>query len=437
MDVNSRQRPSQSHLNRGAHPLSRGLLFRKEERGPVSWYFVATLLLVLAYGLIVMFSASYPTGYYRKGDLFYYILPQLKVAVFGVIVMFGISFINYRWLRNWVWALYAVVIVLLVAALLTPMKEGFEFHRWIYVGGASFQPSELAKFCTMLTTAYLIDRYRNNKGLTAALLSFLKPLRKEPGLLNALGRVFDPLLYGVVIPALPMIPMLVLIWKEPHKSCTILLCAIFFTMLLCAGRGLGWAVGAGFAAGAGFLMLLVRNPDYAQERLAGWSLWAKFTGQEVEITSQTKQSLYAIASGGMFGVGIGNSRQKHLWLPEASNDFVFAILCEELGFVGAALCMILFAVLIVQGIVISLNAPDLFGTMLGIGITSQIAWQVAFNIAVVTNTIPNTGISLPFFSSGGTSLMILLAEMGVMLSISRAGNAKIQAQRKAKQEALA
>ena len=134
---------------------------------------------------------------------------------------------------------------------------------------------------------------------------------------------------------------------------------------------------------------------------------------------QTQQSLYSIASGGLTGLGIGNSRQKHLWLPEASNDFIFSVLCEELGFIGAVICMGLFAALIIQGVIIALNSPDYFGTMLGIGIMSQIAWQAMIHIAVVTNVAPNTGISLPFFSSGGTSLMMLLGEMGIVLSVSR------------------
>ncbi len=147
---------------------------------------------------------------------------------------------------------------------------------------------------------------------------------------------------------------------------------------------------------AGIVRCCLNN--YVQQRLGAWN------GDEGDILYQTQQSLYSIASGGLTGLGIGNSRQKHLWLPEASNDFIFSVLCEELGFIGAVICMGLFAALIIQGVIIALNSPDYFGTMLGIGIMSQIAWQTMIHIAVVTNVAPNTGISLPFFSSGGTEL---------------------------------
>ncbi|MDD4851380.1 MAG: putative peptidoglycan glycosyltransferase FtsW [Gemmiger sp.] len=394
-------------LYANAQPLSRGLFFRKAERGPVSWYFVATILIILAYGLVMMFSASYPTGYYRyNGDSYYFIRQQLIFAGFGVVAMAIGASINYRWVRRWTWAIYAVTILLLIGALFTTTQTS-EFHRWVNLFGVQFQPSEIAKFSMILSTAMLVDRYRNQR---------------------------NTLKFGFLYPMAPVAPLLVLLAMEPHWSGMILMMMIFFTMLLCVGCALRWLVPIMLAAGAGVAFLLVSQNNYVQTRLEGWTL---FSGDTSGMTYQTRQSMYSIASGGLLGLGIGNSRQKHLWLPEATNDFIFSVVCEELGFVGAVLCIGLFAALIIQGILIALRSPDLFGTVLGIGIIAQVAWQVFCNIGVVTNTIPNTGISLPFFSSGGTSLLMLLAEMGLLLSISRAGNAQIAAQRRRSQAAFA
>ena len=177
-----------------------------------------------------------------------------------------------------------------------------------------------------------------------------------------------------------------------------------------------------------FYNYLSSSGGYAAERLGG--VWGLTPTDTANMLWQTRQSVYAICTGGLFGVGIGNSVQKHQWLPYAENDFIFSVVCEELGFVGALALILLFAALIVQGIFIALNAPDFFGTLLGIGITAQVAWQVFCHIGVATALLPNTGISLPFFSSGGTSLLLLLGEMGVLLSISRAGNARMEARKK-------
>jgi cell division protein FtsW len=391
-------------LQKSMHTLGRGLLFRREERGPISWYFVVTLLAVLAYGLVMLFSASYATGYYRfNGDSYHFIRPQFFFAVAGVVLMFVISRINYRWIRRFLWPLYGATLLLLVLALFSEAQNGC--HRWVYLPGTStsLQPSELAKFCVILSTASIVDAYREKR----------RTLR-----------------YGIVYPALPLVPILLLLYKEPHFSGMVLILLIFFTMLICGGCGLKWIGAIVLAGGGAMLFLLSSQNNYVQQRLQGWTL---FSGDTSTMLYQTKQSLYSIASGGLLGLGIGNSRQKHLWLPEANNDFIFSVLCEELGFVGAVLCIALFAALIIQGILIALRAPDVYGTLLGVGIISQIAWQVACNIAVVTNTIPNTGISLPFFSSGGTSLLMLLAEMGILLSISRAGNGRVLMRRKLQQ----
>lgn len=380
--------------------------FRKEERGPVSWSFVGTLLLVLVYGLIMLFSASYSTGYYRKGgDIYYFIKPQVIVAVIGIAMMFIISNINYRSLRHMQWYLYALTLALLVLALFSEPQNGC--YRWVYLFGSSLQPSELAKFSTILGISCWADAHYEQRG----------------------GFV-----HGILGPLLPLVPYVFLLYKEPHNSAIILLILIAGTMLFCGGIGLRWLLPVGAVGAAALVSMLTSQDNYVQQRLGAWGLTS---GGDEEVLYQTQQSLYSIASGGLTGLGIGNSRQKHLWLPEATNDFIFSVLCEELGFVGALLCIALFAALIIQGIFIALRCPDYFGTMLGIGIMAQIAWQTFCHIGVVTATLPNTGISLPFFSSGGTSLLILLCEMGVMLSISRAGNARALVQRRREQEELA
>ena len=380
--------------------------FRKEERGSVSWSFVGTLLLVLVYGLIMLFSASYSTGYYRKGgDIYFFIKPQVIVAVIGIAMMFIISNINYRSLRHMQWYLYALTLALLVLALFSEPQNGC--YRWVYLFGSSLQPSELAKFSTILGISCWADAHYEQRG----------------------GFV-----HGILGPLLPLVPYVFLLYKEPHNSAIILLILIAGTMLFCGGIGLRWLLPVGAVGAAALVSMLTSQDNYVQQRLGAWGLTS---GGDEEVLYQTQQSLYSIASGGLTGLGIGNSRQKHLWLPEATNDFIFSVLCEELGFIGALLCIALFAALIIQGIFIALRCPDYFGTMLGIGIMAQIAWQTFCHIGVVTATLPNTGISLPFFSSGGTSLLILLCEMGVMLSISRAGNARALVQRRREQEELA
>lgn len=376
----------------------------KAERGAVSWGFVGTLAVTLAYGLIMLFSASYSSGYTKYGDIYHFIKPQFIVAVAGFIAMLFISRINYRALRYLNETFYVITLVLLVVALFMP-SDSNGCYRWVYFpGGLSLQPSEMAKFAIILGTADALDK------------------RKE--------QIRNPL-YGIILPALPLIPVLILLRLEPHNSAMLLMCAIFATMVLCAGGGGWWLFVAGVVAAGGglaFYNYLSSSGGYAAERLGG--VWGLTPTDTANMLWQTRQSVYAICTGGLFGVGIGNSVQKHQWLPYAENDFIFSVVCEELGFVGALALILLFAALIVQGIFIALNAPDFFGTLLGIGITAQVAWQVFCHIGVATALLPNTGISLPFFSSGGTSLLLLLGEMGVLLSISRAGNARMEARKK-------
>ena len=383
----------------------------KLERGHVSRGFVATLIVVMAYGLVMLFSASYSSGYTNYGDVYHFIRPQSIIAVAGLIVMWVVSNINYRALRYMNESFYIITVVLLIAALFSPVDTNGTY-RWVYLAGGAFslQPSELAKFSVMLWTADMLDRDNDKK---------------------------KSLWYGLLKPALPLIPILVLLRLEPHNSAMLLICAIFGTMILCNGSAMRWwpLVGAGGVAGVvAYFRYLANSEGYAAGRLGG--VWGLTPTNTAGMQWQTRQSIYAICTGGLFGVGIGNSVQKHQWLPYAENDFIFAVVCEELGFIGAIALIVLFGALIVQGIAIALNAPDFFGSLLGIGIMAQVAWQVFCHIGVATALLPNTGISLPFFSYGGTSLLILLGEMGIMLSISRAGNGRREARRQREQEEL-
>ena len=226
----------------------------------------------------------------------------------------------------------------------------------------------------------------------------------------------------LVKPVAPLVPVLGLLALEPHMSGIVLTVAIVGTILLLTGSG-GILTWVGAITAGGLLETVLSHVDsipYLQDRLEDWS-------QDLDkVSDQTLQSLYAIGSGGLKGLGLGNSVEKQLWLPESTNDFIFSVVCEELGFIGATLIILLFVLFIVQGLLIAYRAENLYCTMVGIGIMAQIAWQMFCNIAVVTNTLPNTGISLPFFSSGGSSLMLLLAEMGVMVNIGRNGQLAAQ-----------
>ena len=368
----------------------------------INW--LATLAVIIVFGLIMLFSASYTTGYLRMGDSFYYIKSQVFCLGLGFAVMLLFSRIDHRFLRRMVGPGYVVCIVMLIAVLFSAPLNGC--RRWLRIG-FTIQVSEIAKFEMILLTAHLAAK--------APRLEKLDPgsnRRVPPSVW-----LYQRLVRELIVPLLPLLLVLALLVLEPHMSGILLTTAIVGTILLLGGSGgiITW----GCAGAALFLLetLLkhVDSIDYLQSRLDGWT-------QDLDrMTSQTKQSLYAIGSGGATGLGLGNSIEKQLWLPESTNDFIFSVVCEELGFVGAVIVIVLFVLFLVQGFWIAFHAENRFCTLVGIGIMAQIAWQVFCNIAVVTNTLPNTGISLPFFSSGGTSLILLLAEMGVMVNIGRNG----------------
>ena len=269
------------------------------------------------------------------------------------------------------------------------------------------QVSEIAKFEMILLTAHL-----------AAKAPHLEKLDPASGRRVPAGQwLYQRIVRELIVPLLPLIPVVFLLMLEPHMSGIVLTTAICGTILLLGGSGgiITWAGGASAVLLLRTVLEHIDSIPYLQSRLDGW------THDLSKMTDQTLQSLYAIGSGGVTGLGLGNSIEKQLWLPESTNDFIFSVVCEELGFVGAVIVILLFVLFLVQGLWLAFHAENRYCTLVGIGIMAQIAWQVFCNIAVVTNTLPNTGISLPFFSSGGTSLILLLAEMGVMINIGRGG----------------
>lgn len=369
----------------------------------INW--LATLAVILVFGLVMLFSASYTTGYLRMGDSLHYIKQQALCMLLGLFAMTVMSYVDHRFLRRWVRVFYLIVLVLLGVTLTMEPLNGC--RRWLRLGGLTLQTSEVAKFVMILLCSDIaakapqILRLSNGKLARVPVKDWLYV------------RVWRQL----VRPVLPLVPVVLLLALQPHMSGIVLTVAVVGTILLLSGSGglLTWAGALSAALALETLLSHVDSIPYLQDRLDGW------TQDLSKMTDQTVQSLYAIGSGGLTGLGLGNSVEKQLWLPESTNDFIFSVVCEELGFVGAMLIIVLFVLFIVQGFWIAYRAENLYCTMVGIGITAQIAWQVFCNIAVVTNTLPNTGISLPFFSSGGTSLILLLAEMGVMINIGRNG----------------
>lgn len=366
--------------------------------GKVDRPFLLIVMVLLIIGIVMMFSASYAWAISEGYSGTYYAQNQLKFAIIGIIAMFFLAHLDYHFLgKKWVaFALFGVSLIMLILVL-TPLgisTDGTDIKRWLGIGSFSFQPSEIMKFAIIVLFAYLIS---NNQD---------KMSKFKTGVLPYL------LILGVVA---------VLMMKEPHLSGTLIICAIGVIIVFVGGARIPHLLGLfGIGIiGIGGIVLYKTAVDgfsYFTKRFSGWlDPFADIQGD----SWQTCQSLIAIGSGGMFGVGLGESRQKYMYLPESKNDFVFAIVCEELGFIGAVTIVLLFAVFVFRGILISNNAPDKFGALLTIGLVFQIGIQAFLNIAVVSNLIPNTGISLPFFSYGGTSLVMLLAQMGIVLNVSR------------------
>ena len=355
--------------------------------------FLSFVLILLTVGLVMLYSSSYAFSYNQYGNSYKFITRQALFAAVGVVVMLVVSRIDYHFWRKFAWVLYALsTVMLIVLLILPPMVEGKDVKRWIVIGPINFQPSEIAKFGIILLFSSLIAA--NHKQMKSfKFIAFLVAL---------LGL------------------QCVLVVMEPHLSATVLIFAIGIVLLIVGGLPKRYILGGvGAGVGLGVLAVVTGIIGYGSDRIKYWlDPWADAMGKGF----QTIQSLLAIGSGGILGRGIGQSRQKYLWLPEPHNDFIFAIVCEELGLVGALVIILLFCLLVWRGFTIAMRAQDKFGSLLALGLTFQVGLQAMLNIWVVTNTIPNTGISLPFFSYGGTSLLILLAEMGIVLSVSRGAN---------------
>jgi len=363
------------------------------KRGKIDITFLSILLILLTFGLVMLFSASYAYSLEYYGSSYRFISRQALFAVGGVCLMLGISKVPYHFWRKFFWLAYGVSVVLLTFLLIIPpMVSEMDVKRWIVIGPVNFQPSEIAKFAIILLFSSLIAA--NHKQM----------------------KKFGFIVLMLVLLAIPC----VLIVMEPHLSATVLVFCIGIVLLIVGGlpkRYIFGGIGAGIFGVAA--LILSGAVGYGSDRIKYWlDPWADASG----LGFQTIQSLLAIGSGGILGRGIGQSRQKYLWVPEPHNDFIFSIVCEELGLIGALIIILLFALLLWRGFTIAMHAPDKFGSLMAIGLTFQVGLQAMLNIWVVTNTIPNTGISLPFFSYGGTSLLILLAEMGIVLSISREAN---------------
>lgn len=395
-----------------ARKLKRDLTVEEQlARGPMDLPFLMLVLMLTGIGVIMMFSASYASALYdsKINDPVYYFMRQGVFAIGGIGMMYVMSRINYqtlRWMSVFALGLSIVLLILVKVPGIGWTANGA--NRWIRGFGPipRWQPSEVAKLGVILYFSARLSKRNTEK-------------KKKYNRHQLKGRILDLLDRSGFLELLPYGIVLILIagllLLEPHMSATILILAIGASILFAAGIHLGWfAAGGSLAAVA--LWFIINTTSYMTDRINIWkNPWSDMQGDGY----QTVQSLYAIGSGGLLGLGLGNSRQKFLYIPEPQNDFVFSIVCEELGYIGSALVLLLFALLILRGYWLAIHARDRFGALLIVGITTQVAVQVFLNIGVVTNLFPVTGISLPFFSYGGTALMIQLLEMGIVLSVSR------------------
>ena len=360
----------------------------RQRRGSIDLPFAALTLLLLTIGVVL--SASYARAYYSAAtghNAAYYFMRQLGFALAGVGAMYALSLFPMQFYRRMSFLVLAAAAGLLALVPVIGVSQG-DAKRWISLGFTTFQPSEIAKIGIILYFAALICKFKGR----------MRTVR-----------------YGILPFAGVLLIIVALLVMEPHFSAAIIIIAIGAVMLFLGGVRLYWFVGALIAALAALGVVMTFFP-YASSRITTWlDPFANTSGSGYQIV----QSLYAIGSGGLFGLGLGQGRQKYLYLPEEHNDFIFPVVCEELGFVGAIAILILFALLVIRGYWLAMHMRDRYSFLVTAGITTLLAIQVILNVAVVTNLVPCTGISLPFFSYGGTALLIQLAEMGIVLSASR------------------
>ena len=359
-------------------------------RGGVDKPFLIIVLLLICFGSVMVSSAGYA---YAKanlgGDSFYFIKKQLVWATAGIIAMIGMSIVDYGFLKKHARLIFVISYLLLWLVFVPGIGVSVKgARRWIDLYVVQFQPSEIMKFALVLILAVYISKFSHK------------------------AKTFQ---YGLFIPACIIVFICGTVALEKHMSATIILFVLGASMIFVSGANIKWigAIAGVFGAAAAGIILFT---DYTKARVDAW------LHPELDLQGsgwQPYQSLLAIGSGGIFGVGLGKSYQKQLWLPEPQNDFIFAIVCEELGLIGALALITLFVMLIWRGFIIAGRAPDTFSSLLAFGLVAKVGIQALLNIAVVTTTIPTTGIALPFFSYGGTALIMQMAEMGIVLSISR------------------
>ena len=367
---------------------------RKENTGPVpvryyDYSLVAVLVFLVCFGLVMLYSTSAYTALIENGDSMYYFKRQILFCGAGFVIIYVVSRINYHWYIGKAKAIYFFSLFLMLLVKTPLGKEVNGARRWIQLPlGQQFQPSEVAKFSLICMMAAMAAQYKEK----------MADFR-----------------YGVVRMGGVMLLILALVALEKHLSAIMIIGIVSVVMMYVGGTKKRWLFLA-MGLAVVFLVLYVSVMGYAGDRITAW-LNPEADAQDKGY--QVLQSQYAIGSGGLFGLGFGMGRQKHLYLPEEHNDYIFAIVCEELGLIGAVGIIILFALLIIRGYWIAMHAADRFSTMLAVGITTLLAVQVVLNMGVVSNLLPSTGVGLPFFSYGGTNLMMNLGEMGIMLSISR------------------
>lgn len=362
-------------------------------KNPLDFTLLITVFILLGLGIITVLSASSPTALAETGNSYKYLIKQMEAAVIGIFLMFVASKIDYKlWQKNYK-IIYFICMILLLAVCALGREAGGA-KRWLDMGFLSFQPSEVAKVGVIIFYSAWLTKNKEK----------LKTFK-----------------YGFVYPlSWLLIPIFFILVLQNHFSATLVICMLAAILMILAGCKIRYFIFVGIPlATLGVFAIIVAGQGFRMQRiLTFFDPWQDIKGKGWQIV----QSLYAIGSGGLFGVGLGESKQKYLYIPEPHNDFIFAVLAEELGFIGCAIVIILFAILIWRGITIAMKAPDMFGSLLAAGITSMIAIQVLVNIAVVTASMPVTGMALPFFSYGGTALIITLTSIGILLSVSRAGN---------------
>ena len=363
--------------------------------GQMDLPFLLLTLLLTVMGLVMLFSASFPSANYETGDPTFYLKRQGLFALLGLAAMVVMSRMNYQKLRRYSVLLVGISLFLLLLVLVPGLginESGAT--RWLGKRGVlTFQPSEIAKLAVIV---FFADSISNKKNL------------------------METFKYGIRPYLLLLAFYAVLMLLEPHLSGTILIVGTGVVLIIVGGINKKWAIGGiGAVAAVGFAYVKLVETGVISYGASRIEMWKNPFVDPLKDGYQLSQSLITIGSGGLTGVGLGKSRQKFLYLPEEHNDFIFAVVCEELGLIGATLVMLVFALLILRGFWIALQARDRFGALLVVGIMTQIGLQTFFNIAVVSGFVPTTGISLPFFSYGGTALALQLFEMGIVLSVSR------------------